>query len=185
MDSDKRIKKEDIYQILERNISWIENCDTKTSVILGVIGVMVAIFLSSDYLIEITGIFDAMLLKGAEGMIYIVSGVVALLTIIRGIFYLVLVLLAKTSTKEFDEKGLKNDSVIFFSSIAQNKAFNDYRMKVESCSETELQEDLISQIYICSRICTAKFNNYKKGLTLSMIGLVSFSIILLIGAVCV
>ena len=183
MGNDKKIEKDDLYQILYRNISWIENCDTKASIILGGIGVIVAIFLSSEYVIEIKKILECMSSQGVSGATYIILGISALLAVFTGLLYLVRVLLAKTSTKEFKERGLKTDSMTFFSSIAQNKKFRDYKVKIENCSESYLRDDLISQIYICAQICTTKFRNYRIGLILSMTGLISFSILLFIGVI--
>ncbi|WP_313559372.1 Pycsar system effector family protein [Ruminiclostridium cellobioparum] len=177
----KVVEKEDLYQILERNISWIGNCDTKASVILGGIGIIVSIFLSSEYVIEIKKITDAMTSKGVSETAYIIFETIALLFIVVGLFYLVRVLLVRTNTKEFKERGLKSDSMIFFSSIARNKTFREYKVKIENCSESDIREDLISQIYVCSQICNMKFKNYKIGLILSIIGFVSFSILLFIG----
>lgn len=156
------IEKDDLYQILDRNISWIGNCDTKASIMLEGIGVVIAIFLSSEYVMEIKKMLDTMASSGAGGIAYIVLGSVALVAIIIGLLSLVRVLLARTNTKEFKERGLKSDSKIFFSSISENKTYKDYKRKLENCSESALREDLIPQIYICSQICTKSLTNIKK-----------------------
>ena len=33
------LNKEDLNQILDRNVAWIENCDSKASIMLGMLGV--------------------------------------------------------------------------------------------------------------------------------------------------
>src|SRR5699024_3885348 len=42
------IGKEDLLKIQENIMFWIENCDNKTSVILGVVGIILTIFITSD-----------------------------------------------------------------------------------------------------------------------------------------
>ena len=44
-----------------------------------------------------------------------------------------------------------------------------------------MDEDLISQIYICSIICDKKFKYYKLGLFLASIGSILFAVLILIG----
>lgn len=40
---------EDLPSILDRIIVWTDNCDSKTSIILGGLGVIAGIFMASDY----------------------------------------------------------------------------------------------------------------------------------------
>ena len=47
---EKYLKKEDLYHILDTINMWINNCDTKASIILGIIGVVFSIVFSSDYI---------------------------------------------------------------------------------------------------------------------------------------
>lgn len=39
--------REELKEILDRNTAWIENCDSKTSIILGSFGVIAGIFLAT------------------------------------------------------------------------------------------------------------------------------------------
>ena len=59
--SEGKITKDDLNQVLDRSIAWIENCDTKTSIILGGIGVVFGIVLASDYVNRIIEIFQHIL----------------------------------------------------------------------------------------------------------------------------
>ena len=47
---------EELKEILDRNTAWIENCDSKTSIILGSFGVIAGIFLATDYVSKFKGI---------------------------------------------------------------------------------------------------------------------------------
>lgn len=59
-DNKVKIGTEHYNQILDRNIAWIENCDTKASIILGGIGVIFGILLASDYVKKIIEVLKNM-----------------------------------------------------------------------------------------------------------------------------
>ena len=48
---------EELKEILDRNTAWIENCDSKTSIILGSFGVIAGILLATDYVSKLKSIF--------------------------------------------------------------------------------------------------------------------------------
>lgn len=182
--SKQSLTKDDFNQILDRNITWIENCDTKTSIILGGIGVVFGVLLASDYVNKIVGIFNHMLCNiGFWSGTYIVISIISVMVLCGGMFFLIRVLLPKKNPALFKEKGVIVDSLIFFQSIAKNKTFQAYKTKVLDCTEEKLCEDIISQIYICSNICDKKFDNYKKGLILSICGFALFAVMMLIGII--
>lgn len=74
-------------------------------------------------------------------------------------------------------------SLIFFSSIAQHSTLLSYKQHLEKCETTQLNDDLISQIYICSIICDKKFKYYKRGLLLASIGSLLFVTLFVIGLI--
>ena len=94
---------------------------------------------------------------------------------------LISTLFARVNSKAFEKKNIKTESILFFSSIAQNESFPKYLTKVRECSDAQLKEDLISQIYICSLICDKKFGLYKCGLLFSAIGFSLFVLMMSIG----
>lgn len=94
---------------------------------------------------------------------------------------LIFVLFAKTDPKEFVRPGVKNESLVFFSSIAKHKNALDYRRKLRECTPEQMQEDLISQIYICSLICDQKFDLYNSGVKSLIAGLIMYFLIFLVG----
>lgn len=181
-ENNRYIEKEDLYKILDKNISWIENCDSKTSIALGAIGVAIALFLSSDYIVIVKKIFNFMksemsILSIAYLVILCLSGCI----IIGGLVFLAKVLFAKTNDDEFKSLAANNNSLIFFSTVSKIKEFQTYRKLVNKCSDEEYRDDLISQILICAHICDKKFKNYKTGLFLSLVGFGSFLSFLFIG----
>lgn len=55
---DKNFSKDDAYKTLDTINMWINNCDTKASIVLGSIGVVATIFLSSDFVHPIKNIIE-------------------------------------------------------------------------------------------------------------------------------
>lgn len=184
MDNDKRIiSKEDLLQTLDRTITWIENCDTKASIIFGGIGVIFGILLATDYVKKIVEIFKHMMANiGFWAGLHICICTLSIGAIVIGTSFLLRVLIAKADTRGLESKGVINNSLIFFSSIAKNKSFESYKSKMTCCDEMDYCDDIISQIYICSLICDKKFRNYKWGLILSISGFALFAVMMIIGA---
>lgn len=185
MDEMKRgINKDDMTQTFDRCIAWIENCDTKASITLGGLGVILSILLASDYVKKISEVFQYMLDNiGFLAGLHLCLTTLSLLAVVVGILFLLRVLIPKIDTKEFEDKEIVGDSLIFFSTIAKNKSFATYKAKIEDCSEGGLLDDMLSQIYICSLICEMKFRNYKTGLFLSIMGFLLFAAMMIIGII--
>ena len=74
----------------------------------------------------------------------------------------ILVLGGMTNPDKFYNRGIKSDSLIFFSSIAKHKSLSSYKRDLEKCGTKQMDEDLISQIYICSIINFNWFIDYMK-----------------------
>ena len=177
-------KKEDLNQVLDRVTAWIENCDNKASIILGCLGVIVGILFGTDYISKFLKILAYMTDEISFGKaIFLILFVIATLSFIAGAALLVMVLLAKTTTKDFDNKGIKKDSILFFSNISSNKKLTDYRRKLANCSDNDYCDDIASQIYVCSLICTKKFARYKAGLISTVISLLFIGILAIIGQI--
>jgi len=177
------IDKENLIQTLDRTAAWIENCDTKTSIILGGIGVILGIVLASDYVSKIAAIFKHMIDNcGFWTGLHIFLSAVSICGIIVGALFLLRVLIAKTDIQGLSDKGISGNSFTFFSSIAKQESIQDYKSKIAACSENDWIDEIVSQIYICSLICDKKFQNYKTGLILSVIGFALFAVMMIIGA---
>lgn len=173
--------KEEYLGILDRIIIFINNCDNKASIILGIYGVFGGILLTSNLFYNF--IKNLFLLKFDNYLlIYIFLLLIASLLFIWGIIRLFLVLYAKIDTKVYAEKGLVTNSKIFYGTIS-NYSFQEYKLKISNLTEEEFKDDILSQIYIDSKICIKKFQNYNKGLKCSFLGLISFLILIIFGVV--
>ena len=175
---------EELKEILDRNTAWIENCDSKTSIILGSFGVIAGILLATDYVSKFKSIFCHMASNVTLWtVVYIIFCFFAISLILAGCICWITALFARVNLNEFSNRGIKSDSLIFFSSIAKHKSLSSYKQNLKKCETTQMEDDLISQIYICSIICDKKFKYYKLGLLLASTGLILFVVLFVIGLV--
>ncbi|MDD4164032.1 MAG: DUF5706 domain-containing protein [Eubacteriales bacterium] len=174
--------REELIDILNRNTTWIENCDSKASIITSGIGVVIGILLATDYVAKFQEIYTYMVDQtGFWSMIYLILSGISIIGILIGCFSLIQVLIARIDPNEFSDKGIQLESLIYFSSIAKFKTLSAYRQKLEKCDLEKMNNDLISQIYICSLICDKKFRHYKLGLFISLAGFSLFITLAVIG----
>ena len=175
-------KREQLIEVLDKTIGWIDNCDSKASSFLSCIGVVAGIFLATDYVEKISSIISGMIDKNnLGGYLFVIIYVLTVIAMIIGCILLVGVLIAKTDINEFNSQNVKSDSLIFFASIASYKKMTDYKSKILACNSSKFNEDLVSQIYICSIICNKKFALYKKGLVLFIVSFIVFLVLSVIG----
>ena len=175
-------KQEELTAILDRNTAWIENCDSKTSIILGSFGVIAGIFLATDYVKKLKSIFCHITNNVSFwSIVYLIFFIFAIGLIFAGCVCWIIVLFARINSDGFSDRGIESESLIFFSSIAKHKTLLSYKQNLEKCEESRINDDLISQIYICSIICDKKFKYYKRGLILTSIGTVFAVILFFIG----
>lgn len=181
---EKRRTREELNGILDRNTAWIENCDSKTSIILAGFGVIVGIFLSTDYASKFINIFHFMVdnISFWSG-VYLILSVSTVVLLVAGCVCWIAVLFARVNIDDFSNRGIKSDSIIFFSSIARHQTLLSYKQSLEKCEVEEMDNEIISQIYICSIICDKKFKYYKLGLLLATIGSFLFLMLFVIGLI--
>lgn len=175
---------EELIEILDRTVTWTDNCDSKTSIILGGLGVIAGIFLASDYVSKIIEIIRFMTSHiNVWSVIYLVLFYGSIAVLLAGCLFLIRVLISVTDTKSYKDREVKEESLVFFSSIAKNKTLSAYKKKVQKTDNAQFEEDIISQIYVCSIICDAKFRNYKTGLLLSLLGFGIFLVTAIVGVI--
>lgn len=175
-------KHEKLSEIMDRTIRWIENCDGKASAVLASVGVVAGILLATDYVKKIADIYRFM----ADNLnfwsaLYLIACAAAIVTMIVGCLNLIGVLKARIGRKDYAARGARGGSLIFFASIAKNKTLDAYKAKLENCSNEQLDDDMIAQIYICSVICQKKFDLYKKGLNCTVVGFFAFALLTVVG----
>lgn len=169
IDNEKKIDKEDSYKNLERVNFWINNSDCKASFVLAFIGAFISIGLTSSLMSDnFKNIFTSLLtikieFKALISLLIIINLIVLTFFVVKSVFYLLDVLTAKIDIKEFENTDIVKDSKIFFASIAASN-FNEFNNKLNLMDEKDVVDDLNSQIFINSKICTVKFEKFNKAI---------------------
>lgn len=150
---------------LDRVNMWIGNCDQKASFILAIIGVVLSIFFTSDSFVFIKSdivspIISALKNSTSICFLTIFEAILLLMLfalLIISVFRMIFALRAKTDLKKLSQPGMESNSMLHYQTIA-NMSYQEFCEK-----EVHIHNDLRSQFYVNSCICTSKFENYKKG----------------------
>ena len=175
--NDYNIDHDKLLSILERNTTWIENCDNKASIALGIIGVIFSVFLTTDYMGICYNItketFDAKTIACLSAF-YTFLFFISLVGVVIGCCFLINVLIPRYSYDVFLKKGVSGKSLIHYYSIAKYTTLDNYKKELICCNTKNFNDDLIEQIYLCALICNQKFKSYKLGLYLSFGSIIIF-----------
>ena len=172
--------KDDAYKTLDTVNMWINNCDTKVSVILGIYGVIISLAFSLDYISKIKAIF----IKFNQNHLflrypYFIVAIISVVLIFVGIYKLLKVIIPRIILGA--KKNGDFDSIMFFGNVAKFESYKSYCKKVGLATSESVLDDILFQIYAASKICNTKFKNQKIGLVLSLSGIVTLLVILIIG----
>lgn len=164
---------EDLASILDRIIALTDNCDSKCSIVLGGIGVIMSILLTNDFFPNCHDAFNKIKDLGAFWSIILTFfAIISILAFIIGLIFLFLVLVPSTdpnkyrtaadvtnSDKTGNKEGNKNaPSLIFFGAVAQKTNFSEYLNNLtnpgqsndtkpeKSSKEPELSENQETQV---------------------------------------
>ena len=150
---------------LERVNMWIGNCDQKASFILAIIGMVLGICFTSDSLVFIKSdivspIISALVNSTSISLLTIFEALLLLMIfafLIMSVFRMIFALRAKTDLQKLSQPGMESNSMLHYQTIA-NMTYREF------CeNEVHILNDLRSQFYVNSCICTSKFENYKRG----------------------
>lgn len=206
----KLYTKDDAYRTLDTINMWINNCDTKTSIVLGSIGVLSTIILSSDYAVVIKNIIEnAFANFNGWNIVFVIIFIFSALSCVTGLYFFVssitprIILNVKRGCKNKKRKSKnqkrksknkcqtvnnnnKNQetySSIMFYGIIALKEYSVFKTEVKNKSETfdEIMEDLVFQIHSAARICNSKFKKFQKGMYFFGIGFFVAIILLIFG----
>lgn len=166
------MEKEDIKEHADRTYEqvsgWINNCDSKASILLALIGVFLTIVFTSDFisqgiieqLKDVIGIFKHSNSRGVLFNVLLIALIgCSVYYFIISIKKLLLVLFARLD----DSRDKENPSISFYRSIGA-KDYDAFKQLVESYSNEQLVEDKLRQVYDCSKICSNKFSYYNEGI---------------------
>lgn len=156
------------HQNLNRIVSWIHNCDTKSSFILTLQGLVLSLIFTSNFSSYFTETFQRNFTTelNLETILFFIEGVVLslfLFTSLMQLVHILLALVARLNPKIYKEKGLVLDSIFFFGSIA-SMDYEKFKNTLKDSDEAKIENDLDSQIFINSKICNLKFKYYNKAI---------------------
>lgn len=179
---EQTIDESDAIDILDRTIDFVRNCDNKASIFLGIFGVVLTIVLTTDGVNNLVSIFDSAITQTSFcNVLYLLLMAGSVIITSFGLTQIVRVLGVKVDFSK--EEGLDTDSKIFFEHITKNTNYLTYKTKLSNISDKEFLNDITSQIYINSCICSEKYKNYKCGLKWSLIGFSAFITLWTIGTI--
>jgi len=178
------IDKSDAFNILDRIIGFIRNCDNKSFIILGIFGGIATIILTSDLKDSLIKIYKSAYAKDTFcSDFYLLLLIAPAFLALYGIYKILKVLDVQLSDEKYKiEEELELDSKIYFYKISNNAEYIKYKNKILEVSEEGLLNDILSQIYINSKICKNKYDNYKIGFKCSILSFLAFVILWIIGA---
>jgi hypothetical protein len=162
------------YDILNH---WINNCDSKSSFLLGFNGVIITLIASSKLINSMKSVF---LSRPSVNCIDFnsIKVFLSLLVLLGFVFYTIKTfyfiyntLKARINAEIYSQNLLNTNSNIFFLNIAKNK-YEDFSKIINNENKSQFLNDLNSQIYINSCIATSKFINYNKSLNSTFIGII-------------
>ena len=193
------IEKEELEKRMDRIIEWVKVCDTKTSIMLSVISVLLTIMFTSDTIVgSISELMHRMfdkhyyLYDGIDvlGIIALLSLLLTCISVLYSLYKFIKVLHSKKNeTLTGNDRGflgfvesylfykksiVKTDShetssLIHFNHIA-SLSYDDFcNLIKKSENENQWKDDLISQIHINAIRCNEKFEDYNDGIVLLMI----------------
>lgn len=166
---------------LERNIGFINSCDTKTSIVLAIFGVLLTIIFTSDVSTEIIHIINtAYSTKCCCGVLYLILISASIIVLLIGLKNLICVLIGRIDVKG-NNSSYKYDSRIFFSGITKYEDDRKYRNNFSKMTEKEYFDEITNQIFINAKIADVKYQKYNWGLKCLVCGFLTFVVVILIG----
>ena len=171
-------KIENARYILNNTKEWINNVDIKISILIAFMGVILGYILIDSNIDFIERIIMT-INNNSISFSKIIKGLLVLLLYINTVFSIIKLIYAlkgKINIKEFKESGITLNSLVFYGSIAKYN-YEEFNKKMENQTQQKNINDILSQAYINSKICTKKFKDYNTGLNMTMITIILLFIV--------
>jgi hypothetical protein len=175
----------DERNLLEKNLDrinfWIQNVDAKNSFLLALSGVIIGFVFTSDsfdksitsYIKDVGPSISWSAIYAIINLSLFVASIIAIGNCLR---LFLSSLKGRIDPSIWNEEDLDTKSTIHFQTIAASKNFREYKRRfkrldtVQEKREEVEANDLLSQVYINSKIVTTKFNLYNRGIKSLTIG---------------
>lgn len=167
---------------LDRINGWINSCDSKAGTVLALIGVLLTIIFTNDGMAEMYNVLQYIIpTTNFCTDIYIIFLGISVFMLCYGIMRLILTLVARINSNIYQQPGLITNSVLFFGKISNRSSYQVFQNDILSIKKDDYLKDLLSQVYINSKIANEKYVNYNIGIKWTIIGFIAFIVIFLIG----
>ena len=165
-----RKDKDDLKHTYDTVNAWLSNCDQKASILLAVVGVVITVLVTSDFLKGLRSIIFGPFVKywteeTELGFLWSRFTVFVLIVIAAGMLITSCYYLFKTIWANIDYDKMREEnpdlvekSFIFWGTVSA-MSYDDFKRE-----NVNYVDDLKSQIYVNSKIAMAKFKNYNEGL---------------------
>lgn len=163
-------KLENAKYILNNTKDWINNVDIKISILIAFMGAILGYILIDSNINFIEKVVNTInnnnvtFIKIIRGLLIVSLYSNTIFTIIK----LICALKGKINIKEFKESGITLNSLVFYGSISKY-TFEEFNNKINAQTEQSNINDILSQVYINSKICNKKFQNYNEALNMAML----------------
>ncbi len=173
-----KITKEDLYKNLDIINQWINNSDSKASIMLGLVGILLTIVFTNGSLTYYTMkiIKEVFLNINFSDILYLLFFLSSVVFCVYGLYALIKVLIPTLKMKTN-----KTKSYMYFGSIAQYSSLEEYKEDLLEINEESFIDDLLNQVYQNSIICHLKYINFTKGIKCFIGGFISTLIMYCIG----
>lgn len=167
MENNQKDKISSLESQLDRISELITRADTKAAILLALLGVVIGTGISRENLNLLNSMFIFLKDNFTPWIKSLLSIIIVLpyCFLLAGFVFLVLSLFARISTTT---KGIPA-SALFFQKIAEHEKLSDFK-KSFSKTLNDLESELITEIYINSKICSDKYRNFNIGLILIAVG---------------
>lgn len=173
LDTEEQI--EEAKASLDRINGWINSCDSKAGTVLALTGVLLTIIFTNDGMAEMYNVLQYIIPPANFcTVLYIIFLGSSVFMLCYGIVRLILTLVARINTNIYQQPGLITDSVLFFGKICNRPSYQVFQNDILSIKKDDYLKDLLSQVYINSKIANEKYVNYNKGIKWTIIGFIAF-----------
>ena len=181
---DKKEELEYALKILDRTDSWINSCDNKLSILVGVCGVVLTLFITTDSISRAYGFLKAVLFDVKNLYSYLFLASTAILVVTYGVtcYHVINSVIARVNVKKYSQEKMADKSNIFFGSIA-NRKYSEYKTSISKSTDEDKLDDVLSQIYINSVIAQKKYDQYNKSLIWMIVSALATIVVIIWGIV--
>ena len=149
---------------LARVDTWIHQCDTKISITLAFVGVLLSslfYYYKAEFLLSVVRI--TLNSHPSWLSLYLLVFFISFVFLCYGVFCLIKSLLAKIDTMSYSKDKAFLKSKIYFGSIAQYNSFIEFANDFDKETRSSYLLDIQSQLYINSIIAFEKYRSYNSG----------------------